>query len=141
MTEKPKFQEFHLDGVKHITPEEAHHAAKNNLAILLDIREDYEWKAEKIDLAEVLYHPMSVIMDRIQHIPDDKLIIVVCTRGERSTKIANLLNHQGFKSVANLDGGINEWKKQNLPIESAGTSSCGCGCNSASINKSGSSCC
>jgi len=129
ITEKPTLQDFQLDGVKHIAPQEAYYAAKNNRAILLDIREDYEWKTEKIDLKEVLYHPMSAIMDRIQHIPDDKLIIVACTKGERSTKIANLLNRHGFKNVANLDGGIDEWKKQNLPIESAGTSGCGCGCS------------
>jgi rhodanese-related sulfurtransferase len=128
ITDQPKYQEFHLDGVKHIAPEEAYYAAKNNRAILLDIREEYEWN-EKLDLTEVLYHPMSLIMDRLKHITDDKTIVVVCTKGERSTKIVNLLNRQGFKSVANLDGGINEWKKQNLPMESAGNSGCGCGCS------------
>jgi len=129
ITEKPTLQKFHLEGVNHIDPEEAYYAVKNNRAILLDVREEYEWQAEKINLVNVLYHPMSVIMDRMQHIPSDKLIVVVCTKGERSTKIANLLNRQGFKSVVNLDGGIDEWKKQNLPIESAGTSGCGCGCS------------
>jgi rhodanese-related sulfurtransferase len=128
ITDKPQYQEFHLDGVKHIAPEETFFAVKNNRAILLDIREEYEWN-EKIDLTEVLYHPMSLIMDRLKHITDNKTIIVACTKGERSTKIANLLIRQGFKSVANLDGGINEWKKQNLPMVSTGTASCGCGCS------------
>jgi rhodanese-related sulfurtransferase len=128
ITDKPEYQKFHLEGVMHIAPEETYYAVKNNRAILLDIREEYEWN-EKIDLTEILYHPMSLIMDRLKHITDDKTIVVVCTKGERSTKITNLLNRQGFKSVANLDGGINEWKKQNLPMESAGNSGCGCGCS------------
>jgi len=128
LTDKPTLQDFHLEGVNHIAPEEAYHAVKSDLAILLDIREEYEWN-EKMDLTEVLYHPMSFIMDRLKHIPDDKTIVVICAKGERSTKVANLLNRQGFKSVANLDGGINEWKKQNLPMVSAGNSGCGCGCS------------
>ncbi|HAF30693.1 MAG TPA: hypothetical protein DCG75_16750 [Bacteroidales bacterium] len=128
LLEKPTLQDFHIAGVKHITPEEAYYAVKNNSAILLDIREEYEW-IEKIDVAEVIYHPMSVIMDRLKHIPDNIFVVVICANGERSTKITNLLNRQGFNTVANLDGGIIEWKKQNLPIESKGTAGCGCGCS------------
>ena len=42
LTDKPTLQDFYLEGVKHIVPEEAYHAVKSDLAILLDIREKYE---------------------------------------------------------------------------------------------------
>jgi len=71
---------------------------------------------ESIALDNILYQPMSVIMERLTNIPDDKVIIVVCKAGERSTKVANLLNRFDFKNVANLDGGIIQWKELGLPV-------------------------
>lgn len=125
-TTKPTLQDFHIEGVSHITPLKALEAVKSGEAILLDVREEYEWKNRSIALDNVLYHPMSAIIERLKHIPDNTGIIVVCTSGERSSKIANLLNRQGFPDVANLDGGIKEWIKQGLPYESNFKMDCGC---------------
>ena len=127
-TEKPTLQDFHIEGVKHITPSNALDAVKNKEAILIDVREEKECLLESIALDDVFYHPMSVIMERLEYIPKDKALIVVCLQGFRSTKVANLLTRQGFDNVANLDGGFVMWKSQDLPHES--TISCGsCGCN------------
>jgi len=130
---KPNIQPYHIEGVKHISPEEAYYAVKNNLAIMVDVREEYEFETEKIALDDILYHPMSVILQRLKHIPNEKFIVVVCKNGERSTKVANLFNRQGFKDVANLDGGIETWKKYDLPVTGTtkkGGCSCGCSCGS-----------
>ena len=129
-TEKPTLQEFHIDGVKHIIPLNALEAVKNKEAIMIDVREEKECLLESIALDDVFYHPMSVIMERLEYIPKDKAIIVVCNQGIRSTKVANLLTRQGFDNVANLDGGFVMWKTQDLPHESTiSCSSCGCGCS------------
>jgi len=128
-TDKPTLQDFHIDGVKHITPDNAFAAVKNSEAILLDIREENEWKLESIPLNDVYYQPMSVIMERLSFIPRDKAIIVFCPGGVRSAKVANLLTMQGFKDVANLDGGFSMWKSQGLPFESNLSFGCGCGCS------------
>lgn len=127
VTTKPTLQHFHLEGVKHISPSLAYDSVKNGEAIMLDVREENEWLAEVIAFDDILYHPMSVIMERLKHIPADKAIIVVCTAGERSTKVANLLNRFDFKNVANLDGGIIQWKELGLPVESNLSAGCGCG--------------
>jgi len=142
-TEKPTIQNFHLDGVKHIIPSEAFKLVQNKEAVIVDVREMGEVEIETIPLENVLYHPMSVIMDRLPNIAKDQKIILVCPGGVRSTKVAYLLNRQGYPDVANLDGGLMSWREQGLPIEfnisySAG---CGCGCNTASSeNKDCSSC-
>jgi rhodanese-related sulfurtransferase len=132
-TDNPVLQQFHIDGVKHISPADSLQAVMRGEAIILDVREESEWLFESIDLEDVFYHPMSVILDRLVHIPTDKPIIVFCLGGVRSSKVANLLNIQGFKDVANLDGGLRAWKAQGLPLRSNPT--VGCGCSAQPVEK------
>jgi len=127
LTTTPQFQEFHIEGISHISPAEAFIAVNQGEAIMLDVREENELGYESIPLEEVIYHPMSEIMDRLDRIPKNKTIIVVCPGGVRSSKVANLLQIQGYKSVANLDGGLIMWKIQGLPFESHASMGCGCG--------------
>lgn len=134
-TDKPTLQDFHIEGVKHISPSDALEAIKNGEAVMLDVREINEVKLESVPLDRVLNHPLSVIMDRLPYIAKDQNIIVACPGGVRSTKVANLLNMQGYPNVANLDGGLMMWKAKGLPYES-NLSFGGCGCNSAIKTKS-----
>jgi len=126
-TEKPTLQDFHIEGVLHVTPQNALDAVKTGEAIMLDVREENEWKIETIALDDVFYQPMSVIVDRLPFIPRDKAIIVFCHVGVRSTKVVNLLKINGFKDVVNLDGGFMEWKSIGLPFK--GNVSFGCRCH------------
>jgi rhodanese-related sulfurtransferase len=129
LSDNPTQQTFHLDGVKHILPEAACKAVQDGKAYLLDVREANEWESERLDMADVLYHPLSMIMERLQHIPTDRTIIVLCVKGIRSTKVANLLNIQDFDSVANLDGGLEAWKRAGLPVVQSENKGCSCGCS------------
>lgn len=136
----PNFQSFQLEGVKHVSPKEAFEFISNDKAYFIDVREEDEFTKEYFDFELVFFHPMSQILERIQYIPQNVELIVVCNEGVRSTKVANLLNIKGFKTVYNLDGGIQEWKNQEFPIainesdscdtDGCGSScgSCGCGC-------------
>ena len=128
-TDKPTLQEFHIQGVQHITPQNALAELQNGTAIMVDVREQQECTLESIPLSDVYYYPMSTIMEQLQNIPDDKPIIVVCNAGVRSSKVVNLLNRNGFQASANLDGGIIMWKALGLPVESDISSPCGCGCS------------
>lgn len=117
-TDKPTLQDFHIPGVRHITPGNAYAALQKGEAIILDVREDDEFKTENIPLDNVIHHPMSVILDRLAYIPRDKYIITVCPGGVRSSKVANLLMEQGYPNVVNLDGGLTTWKSLGLPLKS-----------------------
>ena len=149
-TDKPVYQEFHIEGVKHISPKDAMEAVSNNEAVLIDVREPDEIALENVPLDNVLNHPMSVIMDRLPFISRDQNIILACPGGVRSTKVANLLNREGYPSVANLDGGLNQWNKQGFPYDQsqkfsgltyAGGGGCGCGCGTSSADNGKGSCC
>ncbi|HAN79428.1 MAG TPA: hypothetical protein DCQ31_17525, partial [Bacteroidales bacterium] len=127
LSEKPIYQGFTLEGILHILPDTALIAMRNGEAYLLDVREHEEVQNGTVNLPDVLYHPMSVILQRLQFIPTDKLLIVACPGGIRSSKVVNLLLKQGFDKAVNLDGGLELWKYKGLPyIQHA--HQCGCGC-------------
>jgi rhodanese-related sulfurtransferase len=128
-TDKPGLQDFHIDGVKHISPSDALEAIKNREAVMLDVRELNEVMKERIPLDRVLNHPMSVIEDRLPYISKDQNIIVACPGGVRSVKVASLLIAHGYPNIASLDGGLMAWKAMGLPYESS-LSSCCCSCSS-----------
>jgi rhodanese-related sulfurtransferase len=132
VTNQPQFQTFNIEGIMHINPVEAFEALKEVGTFALDVREPEETLALRMEADNVLYHPLSKIMDRLQYIPRDKFLIVACATGERSVKVANLLQRQGFPNVANLDGGIVNWRTHGLPVLKSNRSlstSCGCGCS------------
>ena len=116
-TDKPIFQEFHIEGVKQISPADAMIALNKDKAVLIDVREPDELALESVLLDNVLNHPMSVIMDRLPYIASDQNIILACPAGVRSVKVANLLNREDYPGVTNLDGGLGQWKAQGFPYE------------------------
>ena len=128
-SDKPIYQEFTIEGVMHITPQNALKELQNETAIMFDVREESEFKLESIPLNNVFYYPLSLIVDQLQNIPTDKPIIVLCNAGIRSSKVVNLFNRYGFPPSANLDGGIIMWKALGLPVESDISSGCSCGCS------------
>ena len=128
--EKPKVQKFHLEGVKHISAMEAYGYLAQQKAVLIDVREKEEFEVEQVALPVFIHIPMPLIIDRLGQLPDDQLIIVMDSQGERGTKVANLLNRQKYNDVANLDGGLVQWKAEGLPVENILPDACGgcCGC-------------
>lgn len=124
----PKMQDFHISGVKHITPEDAFAALKGNDILFVDVREEHEYKLERIEVENVQLLPMSVIVDQIDELPRDKTLVIICRAGMRSAKVVSFLNYQGFDDVYNLDGGIMMWKIFGLPFINNAPRSCGCNC-------------
>lgn len=46
--------------------------------------------------------------------------ILLCQDGTQSKQIANRLKQQGIQNIALLDGGLNSWTQQQLPLEKKG---------------------
>lgn len=83
--------------------------------ILLDAREDNEYNVSHLKNAiHVGYNDFS--LDKIKSIDKDAAIVVYCSVGYRSEKIAEKLKLAGYTNVSNLFGGIFEWKNKFLPI-------------------------
>lgn len=145
ISNKPQFQEFHIEGVQHIAPSDAFEMIINDKAVMIDVREEDEIRSESIPLQYVLSHPMSLINDRLPFIAKDQQIILVCANGIRSAKVAKMMSLIGYPAVANLDGGINIWKTKGFPVKRNLTftlaSGCGCGCKTDSSDNADGTCC
>ncbi|SDD02747.1 Rhodanese-related sulfurtransferase [Williamwhitmania taraxaci] len=133
LNETPKNQTFTLKGVSHIEPEHANNLLQSGKAILLDVREQEELDIICFDIPKLIHIPISEIVEGHKQLSKETLIIVSSNSGTRGTKIANLLLYQGFKQVANLDGGIATWNKEKLSVfingKKPSSGGCGCGCS------------
>jgi len=117
-SEMPQFQEFHIAGLQHITPQNALKELQNDTAIMIDVSEESEVKHENIPIRNVFYFPMSGIVDQLKNVPTGKPVIVICNAGIRSLKVTKWLNLKGIHYTINLDGGIIVWKAMGLPVGS-----------------------
>ena len=75
--------------------------------VLLDVRENEELAIASLD--GVLHIPMSALLERVEEIPNDKPIVVMCHLGGRSAQVQGWMLQNGFENVLNLDGGITAW--------------------------------
>ena len=78
--------------------------------ILLDVREPWELDVARVD--GIVHIPMNQVAERLHELDPDRQTVVLCRSGRRSMDIARLLEQSGFKSVANLKGGILAWGKE-----------------------------
>jgi rhodanese-related sulfurtransferase len=95
--------------VDELSPEEVAELLKKDPAgvVLLDVREPFE--REQASIEPSIHIPLREIAGRSAEIPRDKALVVYCHSGTRSMMVAAYLEGHGFKTVANLSGGIDAW--------------------------------
>jgi rhodanese-related sulfurtransferase len=82
---------------------------KGNEFEIIDIREPYEYDLANIGSKHI---PMGEINQRIDELPNDKNIVVMCRSGKRAEAVANLLlTDYSLPNLYILDGGILAWKE------------------------------
>jgi len=81
---------------------------------VLDVREDDEWAAGHVEGSAHI--PMSGLLGRLDEIPKDREVLVVCRVGARSAQVAAYLRQHGWDDVRNLDGGLVEWVRAGKPL-------------------------
>jgi rhodanese-related sulfurtransferase len=86
-------------------------------AVVLDVRENVEWKAGRIPGA--LHIPLAHVPARRHQLPRETTIVTVCRSGHRSGLVARGLRHAGYR-VENLDGGMKAWARVGLPLDPPG---------------------
>ncbi|MGE5429578.1 MAG: MBL fold metallo-hydrolase [Syntrophomonadaceae bacterium] len=75
---------------------------------LLDVREAFELLAFGA-VPGVVNIPVGAITARLNEIPRDKKVVVICQSGNRSFEISHYLAKMGFSSIYNLEGGTSGW--------------------------------
>jgi rhodanese-related sulfurtransferase len=83
-------------------------------AVLVDVREDYEWEAGRAPMARHI--PLAQLADEVDDLPADRQLVVVCRAGSRSARATAFLLQAGFDAT-NLEGGMNAWLAAGRPVE------------------------
>jgi rhodanese-related sulfurtransferase len=86
-------------------------------AQLVDVRADHEWEAGRI--AGAKHVPLAELAERTGEIEKERLVVLYCRGGNRSTMAAEALAAAGF-DAAKLSEGIVGWGEEGLPLEPEG---------------------
>ena len=84
-----------------------------NPPFVLDVRTDGEWNGGHIDGAR--HVQLGLLPGRLNDVPSDRPVAVVCGSGYRSSIASSLLKRAGRENITNVMGGMGAWKAAGLP--------------------------
>jgi glyoxylase-like metal-dependent hydrolase (beta-lactamase superfamily II)/rhodanese-related sulfurtransferase len=97
LTSVPEVREVNLDDVR----------ARPSHAIVVDVREPAEFVSGHVPGAINL--PQAELATRLDEVPRDRPVFVICQGGFRSLRAAQFLCQCGFSDVASVKGGTGAW--------------------------------
>ena len=113
-----RFQKLVADAKKNITeisPDEARQQTERGDAVLIDVREDEDWREDHAKGAKHLTRG-TIELEIEEQVPDLKTpIICYCGGGSRSSLVAESLQKMGYENVRSIAGGFRAWKEAGLP--------------------------
>lgn len=99
-----------------LSPDAAHAAWRAGDLTIIDVREADEYTTTHV--AGMALIPMSELAERVDDIPADGPLAILCRSGARSGRVADFLTANGeHGDVANVEGGILAWAAAGLPYE------------------------
>ncbi len=103
-----------------IGPEEAQRLIEEGGAVVVDVRQPYEWQWSHIANARPIPLDGIYAFGRgMAELPRDVNLIFVCEVGQRSAVASEIALVAGFapERVHNLAGGMSAWRRMRLPVE------------------------
>ncbi|MCA9520110.1 MAG: pyridoxal-phosphate dependent enzyme [Myxococcales bacterium] len=102
----------------HLDADEAIELHENHEAAFVDVRDFATYRREHIP--DAISAPLDEINDYAPLLPEDKKtpIVCVCNRGVMSLTGVLHLKSMGYENVKSLDGGMIDWRRRGLPVES-----------------------
>ena len=97
------------------TPRDAFAAISDGGALLIDVRE--QWEYDEMRIPGALLIPLGDLPARIAEVPDDRDVYVHCRMGARSARAVEFLRSHGRPRSTNVTGGIEQWADDGLPTE------------------------
>lgn len=98
-----------------IGPQDAYSLYQKGDTFFLDVREQSEW--DEFHAPNTTLIPLSELAARVNEVPKDKPIVVVCRSGNRSDQGRDILKQAGYTNVTSMDGGLKTWRDLGYPVE------------------------
>lgn len=89
--------------------------AGNPDAVVLDVREPWEWHSGRVPGA--VHIPLGQLVARARELPRDRPIAVICGHGQRSLGATEFLLRSGYEQVASVAGGTTAWELSGRELE------------------------
>ena len=106
---------FFAHGVLNLTPKECFELCEKG-AIIVDVREEYMNSFKMFKVEKLFYLPYSELNQYYTDLPKDKPLIFADAVGLKSRESVLFMEAHGYENVANLVGGIVDWERDGLPI-------------------------
>ncbi len=84
-------------------------------AFVLDVRTPEEWNEFHAPGTTLI--PLDELESRLDEVPRDQEVVVVCRSGNRSQAGRDILRQAGFDRVSSMSGGLNAWRDAGYPVE------------------------
>ena len=81
-------------------------------AFILDVRTPEEWA--EFHLPDSTLIPVDELEARVNEVPRDQQVVVVCRSGNRSAVGRDILKNAGFDQVTSMAGGLKAWRADGL---------------------------
>src|SRR5262249_5255155 len=98
LTSSPEVREVNPDDVRGRPPD----------AAVVDVREPEEVASGHVPGAVNL--PQADLATRLDEVPRDRAVFVICQGGFRSLRAAQFLRQRGYSDVASVKGGTEAWR-------------------------------
>ena len=88
-------------------------AKRDSGAFVLDVRQPDEWNEFHVPDSTLI--PLGELASRVDELPKDQEIVIVCRSGNRSAQGRDILLEAGFTRVTSMAGGLTQWKAAGYP--------------------------
>lgn len=96
--------------INEISPQDAREAVASGEAIMIDVREESDWREGHAQGAKHLSRAI-IELEIEEEIPDtSQPIICYCGGGSRSALVTESLQKMGYTNVRSMRGGFRDWK-------------------------------
>ena len=87
---------------------------EGNSPFILDVRAKNEWDEGHIEGSHNIY--VGLVSQRLDEIPDDRDVVVLCTTGRRASFAASMLLKAGYSNICTMQGSMNAWKNAGYSV-------------------------
>ena len=95
--------------MRHFSPKQLRDylAQTETKPLLLDVREP--WEFQYCSIKDSILIPMGELLNKLEELDPSRETIMICHHGIRSRQMGYYMEQAGFKSITNLDGGVEKW--------------------------------
>ena len=102
-----------VERVERVTaPALAEQLASLQPPLVVDVRSEREWQEKRIEGSTNI--PLSRLQERLDELPRDRPLAVLCASGYRAAIALSVLQLAGFDRVSDLVGGLGAWESSKL---------------------------